>query len=1046
MASLDIEYPSGDANDLPVSTPVRPTTMGDMTSPDRMPQAKWETPAFLKTARMSLGSPLASAFDPFAEDQDEESKRRRKRPRFSFPSSKWKLVDEPEQPEEKIVANGDAWFASDEEELDRMDEDAVEHSSVKEEDVRRGVSEDGEVREASPEERGAAIPPELPPAPSALANERSIDVPCVKVEHLPHRTDRLPTDTPRLQPVPSPGLPTPSPMVQTEPSASMGYFAGISAHEDANVSSSTNEVAPHEAKPSLNALHLSTAAQEAEALAISAEASNYDATVVHHAATDDEPHWISRSEHVQGEVHTEKILDKSVTEQAESDQEEESSVTGEEGDQTDVSGFGSSDQESEPDRADSVSGSRSIDRISKSDAVSIDFSDEDDDDDEDEYSDEEAESQHLDKSLRIESRSPAVSVQHLQRDESEDSTGGSAWEALSEDQEKSIEMVDRSEDEEEEESQVETGAFPESVGSEIENEEEEEEEDEDEEEEEESDASHRHTQSSRPPASSYPEVIVLDSDSDEEPRAPPQTGLVSRRNEQISRLEDHVTPESAPGPEMVIDEVQDSATSEVESQEELSSSEKDESVIDDREADHNADDDADTHDVEVEAADFESSDGLHLDPQGPVTPTVQSAEEDLASDRTPSVSSERTPDGVVQWKQEQLAQRSKDVSHVKRGPQLVSPEHTQPSFAEQEPASIDDAPDEAIPVPTPQDTQVDEIQEARRKTRSPSLPRETAPPSATGQDYRPPGQLVEQQDSGDKITAAISHAESEQGTSPSNPATETLDDEVVLIEDRSSLHLVSSSPARLSDLHHESSSTPNRQAAGLRTELSYYPRLCTLHEWFGSTVDIMAIVVEARPVSRASSGPGDAYVTIHITDSSMAGATVSVYIFRPNPADLPTVTADNGVILRNFHVQSHGHAMILSSGDVSAVAVFNYDNEDLSSPEMSGPPVEYGDQERKYLAELRDWYRRGGGASLVADYMLQSSLIQEYEEGTPPSSVASSETASIASSSQSRRSRRRDRRRYRRITIHELRSGTKYAESGSNVHELRDGTLYGAYT
>ncbi|KAL1974823.1 hypothetical protein VTN31DRAFT_5027 [Thermomyces dupontii] len=1035
LASLDVEYPGHDTDDLAASTPARPINTGNATSPDRTSPAEWETPAFLKTARMSLGSPLTSAFDPFVEDQDEESKRRRKRPRFSFPSSEWKLVDEPEQPEEKQVTNGDVWFASDEEELDRMDEDAVEHHPTPKETSPGGICEDEEACKVPPEEPGAAIPPELPPARATSPGERGMDVPSVQVEHPPHGTDRLPADTPRLQPVPSPGLPTPSPMTQTEPSAPMGYFAGISVHKDASILVSADEVATQKARPCPDTLHISTAAQEAEALAVSADNTDLGATVVHHAAADHEPRRGPQSEHARDEVLAEKILDESVADGPESDQEDEGSVIGDQGDQTDMSELESSVQESEHDSAGSVASARSIDRVSRDDVIPIDSGEEDSDDDG--YSEEEGELHHsVDETSRIQSHSPTVSAHHLQRDESDDSTSESDREEVSEDEERSIELVGRSEGEEEEEE--ESGAFSESVGSEIEDEDEEY--DEEEEEEDESDASRQPSPSPRPPASSYPEVIVLDSDSDEEPQPPPEPRLRSERNDQTES-------ESSSESETAVDEVQDGMVSEDQSQEELSPSEKDESVYDDREADQLADDDAETNNVEADPANIESADAVYVDAHRPVMPTAQSTDQGLILDRTPSIHLDETPDGEAQLKQEQLAQLPEDASHVKRGQQLVISEHTQPSFIEQETVPVGEAPDQAILVPTPQATQLEEIK-GEPQAKSPSLPQETAPPSVTDQDPPPLEPLVEQLGCGDETKAAIAHAGSEQATSPSDPATETLEDEVVLVEDRSSLRLQSSSPARPSDLHHKTSSpTLDRQAAGLRTQLSYYPRLCTLLEWFGSTIDVMAVVVEARPSSRASSGRRDFFVTFDITDSSMAGATVSVHIVRPNPADLPTVSPGNGVLLRNFHVQSHGHAMTLSNGDSSAWAVFKYDDEDLTNPEMSGPQVEYRDQEREYLAELRDWYLEGGGASLVADYMLQSSLIQEeYEAATPPSSVASSETASIASSSQSRRSRRRDRRRYRRITVHELRSGTKYAESGSNVHELRDGTLYGAYT
>lgn len=119
---------------------------------------------------------------------------------------------------------------------------------------------------------------------------------------------------------------------------------------------------------------------------------------------------------------------------------------------------------------------------------------------------------------------------------------------------------------------------------------------------------------------------------------------------------------------------------------------------------------------------------------------------------------------------------------------------------------------------------------------------------------------------------------------------------------------------------------------------------------------------------------------------------------------------------------------------------------------MTGPPVEYDDEERTHVSYLRDWYQ-SNGAAMIADNQLQASIVEASREMTPMSSVAASDTASLddfpgrEGRRDSARRDRRGRKSHRRITIHELRDGRRYTEIGSpsdpeSIHELRDGTVY----
>jgi hypothetical protein len=162
---------------------------------------------------------------------------------------------------------------------------------------------------------------------------------------------------------------------------------------------------------------------------------------------------------------------------------------------------------------------------------------------------------------------------------------------------------------------------------------------------------------------------------------------------------------------------------------------------------------------------------------------------------------------------------------------------------------------------------------------------------------------------------------------------------------------------------------------------------------------------------------------------------------------MPSVAEGQAILLRDFKVQSHRHSMTLVSLESSSWAVF-----DGSGPKakMTGPPVEYATEELDFASGLRQWYTQTG-ASMVADSQLQASIKRDNRSFTP-SSVAGSDAGSLdetpsARDSESARGSRRSRRSHRRVTIHELRDGTRYTEVGSpsgqhGIHELRDGTVY----
>ncbi|PYH42704.1 uncharacterized protein BP01DRAFT_302624 [Aspergillus saccharolyticus JOP 1030-1] len=147
---------------------------------------------------------------------------------------------------------------------------------------------------------------------------------------------------------------------------------------------------------------------------------------------------------------------------------------------------------------------------------------------------------------------------------------------------------------------------------------------------------------------------------------------------------------------------------------------------------------------------------------------------------------------------------------------------------------------------------------------------------------------------------------------------------------------------------------------------------------------------------------------------------------------------------------------MLASVDTSAWVVFS---ATAAEAQIAGPPVEYGAEEQTYATDLRQWFQETGMA-MVADHQLQTSIERESRGTTPPSDAgsvhseatgdgepreASGSVSTAANNPRGGSSRRR--KSHRRITIHELRDGRRYAEVGSptsrdSIHELRDGTVY----
>lgn len=615
----------------------------------------------------------------------------------------------------------------------------------------------------------------------------------------------------------------------------------------------------------------------------------------------------------------------------------------------------------------------------------------------------------------------------------------------------------------------------------------------------------RPQQQQQPQRTVHPEVIVIDSDSDEEPAPPPAQ---ARQDVQPNQPSEDIRLSSPRAMQQESDyrsteesDSEDEEVAESEAEQELSDDygQQEETVTSEVDASSDAEPRSDEEEDElVEESmpvtdDHVSQDGDNYIPpenedgksqaQAVATESLEAAihpellgtqssfgvnerlsgpEQTRDEQRPPEASQDvfhdtnQAPSDEEAMSTYQATEDSKDkthsVSHLESGQQLISPEPTQ---LDQVNRTSTHQTASGTWIPTPQATQdaethprsqeplagpsshaehaPDKIEPLERHTTaSPSRPRWTDGPS-----YSPsPQQRAE-----DIHTHPAGNRE-DGNIGDVDAAQDNVDEAVQVDEDstRESVDTERASPEALKGLPQ-----PNRRATGLRSRVSYFAPLATLVDWFNSMTDTISVAVEVSPVARATSGPRDYYLTLRLTDPSMAGTTLPAQIFRTNKTALPAVSEGDVILLRNFKVQSFNHSMMLLSTDSSAWAVFHGDAEE---PRVTGPPVEYGPEERTYVADLQNWYCKDG-AAMVADYMLQSSIDRGIMEESS-SSVAPSEVGSIDSSlrgSSSVQRSRRGKRYHRRITIHELRDGRKYPEVGSpsdrdSIHELRDGTVY----
>ncbi|KAL8729779.1 MAG: hypothetical protein Q9166_004502 [cf. Caloplaca sp. 2 TL-2023] len=159
---------------------------------------------------------------------------------------------------------------------------------------------------------------------------------------------------------------------------------------------------------------------------------------------------------------------------------------------------------------------------------------------------------------------------------------------------------------------------------------------------------------------------------------------------------------------------------------------------------------------------------------------------------------------------------------------------------------------------------------------------------------------------------------------------------------------------------------------GLRTSHGYYAPLYTLPSHFNATTSILSIVLASTPIARANSGPRDFYTTIFLTDPSSLEDTTSsrnsfatkspaftiARLFRPSRPSLPQYPSKGDILLlRSCTVTSYARSTSLLSTNSSAWALFSY-NHKHDNPSITGPPVEFGAEERGYVRGLWEWWEQ----------------------------------------------------------------------------------------
>lgn len=1145
LASVRVDNPASPPKNA-FATPVKPATtdLGPGLERSTVESIQWASPAFLRSSRQSLGGFPGPIFDPFAEEDGYVPGKGRKRPRFSMRSNEWRLVDEPASPGEENTT----WDES--EDLDMQADEDEEAEQITEEHISKANGEESQAPEyidaadvtaptviteestsivGIPEHRAGDKAPSRnllsqrvhDTTVSVRTNPQVEVTPTVAQFHEQHLI-RVPTDTSGLLPLPSPGLIVPSPLVAVSPNL-QSYFptvgltgstespALLTGHgEDVTTAQNApvQETPAHDLSQQTTEKVLENATVDVfETLTKDVEPVSSEAAVdigpqLAHFPTFNEsgPPIISTSFHYvkhQVQMDADNIAEIEEEEEVEEIRSSSESVDAEtpsfDGVSTHMKGSYYEDRKykSEDYDGDTVEsqeyedvehreGFREYDDesrgYSRSPTIPVE---EDESEDECEINEKE-----------LEVKSERILREDMEADVQEESSEEKLYDTASnvaEDEYDNMEDDEQYEEEFEEEYEsdhVYEEEYEKSLSTDSESE----------------DAPSTRPLESAPQRTIHPEVIVLDSDSEEELHTSEDRPLSPQEDEEAVLLETTEMPEQT---DSLI-----SSTAQVEAPHEIPENEEDTKLSETGEGQQNS------QRAEIEfiaEADIALRDKIACSQEEIRSPSEESRrsashafftpEADLGSILEEHDRNATDPELLRAQVASRTARDDSDDAHHRRDRSLQSegspnlsqhanqglfldgPSSPQVSSqveshrdryilfhsqsptpnATQQTEPVSQEPDFQIvksePMPTPQATQDSFTEEFPEQ---PMLP-----------NIKPSTHLdVAFTESNDHKRANIVDAATRQGSRSASTDLSASQRDLAVVDDgglvrerqleiresiEDGLHLFDRRSVQVSmEFRHAEGPTtppslPDRQARGLRSAHSYFAPLATLFDLFNSVIDTISVVVETSPPSRATSGPRDYFLTVQLTDPSMAGTALPAQIFRPYKMVLPSVAEGDVILLRNFKVRTFNHSMMLLSTDSSARAVFDGKTDEAR---VTGPPVEYGTEEHAYADSLYRWYHENG-AAMVADYRLQSSIDRGSRDETPSSSAAVSETGSMDSgfresrgdSLSSIRGSRRGRKSNRRITIHELRDGTRYTEVGSpsdkeSIHELRDGTVY----
>ncbi|QDS69167.1 hypothetical protein FKW77_010544 [Venturia effusa] len=183
------------------------------------------------------------------------------------------------------------------------------------------------------------------------------------------------------------------------------------------------------------------------------------------------------------------------------------------------------------------------------------------------------------------------------------------------------------------------------------------------------------------------------------------------------------------------------------------------------------------------------------------------------------------------------------------------------------------------------------------------------------------------------------------------------------------------------------------QTKGLNTSWGYYTPICNLmtkvsthaSQFFDDLVDVIAVVTKpsTRPL-RAESGPKDYVTEFLISDQDFWPHKVSVKIYRPWKPALPVLEDGDAILLRDFSVlpTKKGVGLYMRSNEGSSWCAWKFNPKvkennlcsDDDTPMWSqkfregreltledrevctAAEAQRGDEERKFVQSLRDWW------------------------------------------------------------------------------------------